>query len=169
MYVWIKGTFFQLIFALFCEVRWSEERFTRPLPPKKNLWSKSPCLGWRSANFLQGVFSPKNFFRTSAKMHVLVLRFMWYRPVSWPVELAHLGYMLHICVMYFSLNTCSCSWIKTDKNGLAYQIRVQPFPAVFGKFEVRQTTAEHDLFHKIRGTCKFKTDWFLQVNLFPWK
>jgi hypothetical protein len=39
-------------------------------------WSKLPCLGWRSANFLQRCPILQNIFRTSANILVLVPRFL---------------------------------------------------------------------------------------------
>jgi hypothetical protein len=38
--------------------------------------SKLPCLGWRSADFLQGFFA-QNVCKSSSNMRVLVLRFLW--------------------------------------------------------------------------------------------
>jgi hypothetical protein len=56
-----KGDFFQLISTLF--VKWREVLYTAE---KLFLWSKFPSLGWRSADFLQGVLSQKNICRTCA-------------------------------------------------------------------------------------------------------
>jgi hypothetical protein len=44
-------------------ILWSEERLCRPLE-ELFFWSKLPCLGWRKANFLQGVLSTKIFAGT---------------------------------------------------------------------------------------------------------
>jgi hypothetical protein len=48
------------------------------LSPVKEMFlcSKLPCLGWRSADFLQGFFA-KNIFWTNANLLVLALRFLW--------------------------------------------------------------------------------------------
>jgi hypothetical protein len=51
---WKEGNFFQLVSNLFC----AEKRgFVEP--SKMFLCSKLPCLGWRSADFLQGFFCQK--------------------------------------------------------------------------------------------------------------
>jgi hypothetical protein len=67
----LMGYFFQLMFTLFCVC--SEQRFCRPLI-KLFLWSKLPCLGWRSADFLQSVLSPIIY---AGPRLVIVLRFLW--------------------------------------------------------------------------------------------
>jgi hypothetical protein len=64
----------QLISTLLCEVK---RGFVDP-PKKWFLWSKLPCLEWRSADFYKVIF-PKNIFRTCANILVLVLRFLWFR------------------------------------------------------------------------------------------
>jgi hypothetical protein len=47
---WKKGDFFQLISSLFCVVKRGFVQQCKML---------LPCLGWRSANVLQGFFCPK--------------------------------------------------------------------------------------------------------------
>jgi hypothetical protein len=49
-------------------------------PVKVFLCNKLPCLGWRSADILQG-FVAKNVCWSSANILVLVLRFLWSRRV----------------------------------------------------------------------------------------
>jgi hypothetical protein len=42
--------------------------------------SKLPCLGWTSADFLQGFFA-NNVCKSSSNMRVRVLRFLWFLSV----------------------------------------------------------------------------------------
>jgi hypothetical protein len=70
--------FFELIPTLFCEVK---RGFFRPLKNCSFGVCKFPCLGWRSAIFLQGVLSPKNICNTCANILVLDLRFLCCYPL----------------------------------------------------------------------------------------
>jgi hypothetical protein len=54
-------------------VKWREVLLS---PVKMFQCSKLPCLGWRSADFLQGFFA-QNVCKSSSNMHILVLRFLW--------------------------------------------------------------------------------------------
>jgi hypothetical protein len=67
-----KGpNFFQLVSNLFCVLK---RGFVEPC--KMFLCSKLPCLGRRSADFLQ-VFFAKNVCWANANILILVLRFLW--------------------------------------------------------------------------------------------
>jgi hypothetical protein len=57
---------------------WSEERFCRSPKNCSIEVNYVPCLGWISADFLQGVLSPKKFAgHVPTYLFFIVLRFLW--------------------------------------------------------------------------------------------
>jgi hypothetical protein len=113
--------------------------------------NKLPCLGWRSADFLQ-VFFAQNVCKSSSNMRVLVLRFLWLFTAGLPD---------------FS---CYCICTKTAQN-IPSGKKIYRMAIEYGKWPKSMYVYQMDIKYvcqhlPLQGPTKFTQIWTFDFNIY---